>query len=115
MYFGPIPLLMIYLGYISVVPVIIGSLISFYQFLKTKKRFIIFQGTGYTFWALFLFFTAVSFQFKSISSLQIAFSLLVIAEFCAILFVDSISRESFDIRKFVVLTFVSGVFLVSIF
>jgi hypothetical protein len=115
MYFGPIPLLMIYLGYVSVVPVMVGSLISFYQFFKTKERFIIFQGMGYMLWAFFLFFTAFSFQFKSISSLQTAFSLLVVAEFCAILFVDSISRESFDIRKFVILTFVSGVFLVLIF
>ncbi len=115
MYFGPIPLLMIFLGYISVVPVFIGSLISFYQFFKTNERFIIFQGVGYLFWALFLLFTAYSFQIKLSSSLQTAFSLLVVAEYCAILFVDSISRESFDIRKFVVLTFVSGVFLVSIF
>ena len=115
MYFGPIPPLMIILGYISVVPVFLGSIISFNQFLQTRKRFIIFQGVGYAAWAAFLFFTAFSFQFKLIFSIRTAFTLLVFAEFCVILFVDSISREIFDTRKFVLLSFVSGVFIILIY
>ncbi|NVM02207.1 MAG: hypothetical protein HWN67_07715 [Candidatus Helarchaeota archaeon] len=99
-------------GIITVVPIIVSCLLCFYQFLKTKERFILLLTLAWFFWTLFIVISLLSIFLASVPLVQLAGVLMVPLTFSLILFVDSISRESVDPTKLVIITAASMAYLI---
>ncbi|MFX1449823.1 MAG: hypothetical protein ACFFCM_03200 [Promethearchaeota archaeon] len=94
----------IIISLISIVPLFVPCILFFYQFIKRRERYVLLVTLAWFFWALFIIISFLSFLYASIPLLELAGVLMVPVAFSFFLFIDSISRESADPKKLVIIT-----------
>ncbi len=97
---------------ISIIPLLVPCLLFFYQFIKRRERFILLVSLSWFFWTLFIINSLLSILNASVSLVKLGGVLMVPLTFSFILFIDSISRESVDPKKLVIITAASMSYLI---
>lgn len=96
----------------SIVPLLVPCLLFFYQFIKRRERFILLMTLSWFFWALFIIISLLSIFYTSVALVKLGGVLMVPVAFSLFLFIDSISRESVDPKKLVIITAASMAYLI---
>ncbi len=114
----PINSIFMVLGLISVFSSAIAAILTLHQFMLTKNRLNLYTSLGWIFWLFFLLTFTLSGYFSifnqdiAIILMQISMTISVAITFSMTLAFDTMSRESADPIKLIIISFVSAALII---